>query len=80
MMWVCDYDHNPICYDAMKCPVCELQEQLMNYNEKDKLEGEIDGLEGEIGELQVNIQELEATVKQLEAQLEDLEQDRRKVG
>jgi len=80
MMWVCDYDHNPVCYDAMKCPVCELQEQLVDDNKNSELELIIETLESAAIVLQDNKHELEMQVKQLEAQLEDLDNERRKVG
>jgi len=80
MMWVCDYNHNPICYDAMKCPVCEIREEAMNYNEQDRLEAEVDELEGQVDGLEIEVEELEAAVKQLEAQLEDLQNQARDKG
>ena len=80
MMWVCDYNHNPICYDAMKCPMCEITEQAMNFTEKDELENEVVSLQAEVENLEEENQELEDKVKELEAQLEDLQNETRKVG
>jgi len=80
MMWVCDYDHNPVCYDAMKCPVCELTEQTMTSTQKDELEDEVVSLQMQVENLEEENQELEDQVKELEAQLEDLQHETRKVG
>lgn len=41
-MKICDYDHDEVCFDSGKCPVCEKMKEIA------KLEGTISDLEKEL--------------------------------
>jgi hypothetical protein len=45
MLGICDFKHEPVCYDTPGCPVCEMREELES--KIDDLQQEIKRLESE---------------------------------
>jgi hypothetical protein len=54
-MELCSYNHDEICFEGNKCPLCEL--------EKEK-NAEINGKDDEITDLQRHIEELESQLSE----------------
>jgi hypothetical protein len=52
-MELCSHNHDEVCYECRKCPVCELQDQLEEKKtEVGTLENRVQELENEVNNLQ----------------------------